>query len=73
MIELTEQQSKQLHDSETIAVDPRTSERYVLVREEIYDRIRNILDEDDARHMAPLLADLDPEDWEDASVYEGTP
>lgn len=26
--------------------------------------------EDDARLMAPLLAELDPEDWEDADVYE---
>jgi hypothetical protein len=27
--------------------------------------------EDDARLMYPALADIDPEDWEDASHYEG--
>lgn len=28
-----------------------------------------IEDDDDARIMAPLLANLDPEDWEDLSAY----
>ncbi len=32
-----------------------------------------ILDADDVRLLEPLLADLDPEDWVDASVYEGKP
>ena len=32
-----------------------------------------VLDEDDARRMAPLLAALDPEDWQDAAAYEGKP
>ena len=36
-------------------------------RWEVYERIKQILDEDDARLMEPALADLDPEDWEDAS------
>ena len=36
-------------------------------------QLKGIVDEDDARLMAPLLADLDPEDWEDVSVFEGKP
>ena len=28
---------------------------------------------DEVQSMQPLLADLDPEDWEDASVYESAP
>jgi hypothetical protein len=72
MIELTEQQRQELHGSEPArARDPQTNETYVLVRADLYERLRTILDGDDARLMAPLLADLDPEDWEDASAYEG--
>lgn len=73
MIELTEQQCQELNGSDSLAVNPRTNEKYVLVRKELYDRLRGIPDEDDARLMAPLLAEIDAEDWEDVSVYEGTP
>jgi hypothetical protein len=54
-------------------IDPQTKAAYVLLRKEAYERLQHILDGDDARLMAPLLADLDPEDWEDAAAYEGTP
>ncbi len=74
MIELTEQQRQELLGREPARVrDPQTNETYVLVRADLYERLRAILDGDDARLMAPLLADLDPEDWEDASAYEGKP
>lgn len=73
MIELTEDQWQELKGPETVAVDPRTNEQYILVRRELYERMRGILDDDDARQMARLLADLDPEDWEDASAYERKP
>jgi hypothetical protein len=73
MIELTEQQRQELNEAEPIAIDPRTRRQYVLVRREVYQRLRGLFDDDDARLMEPLLADLDPEDWEDASHYEDTP
>jgi hypothetical protein len=74
MIELTEQQRQELHGSEPAkARDPQTNETYVLVRTDLYERLRTILDGDDARLMEPLLAELDAEDWEDASAYEGKP
>ena len=73
MIELSENQRKELSQSEPVAIDPETQQAYVLVRKEIYDRIKGLIEEDDARLMYPLLADLDPEDWEDASNYEGKP
>jgi len=73
MIELTELQLQVLDQPEPTAVDPRTNEQYVLVRKDLYDRMRGIFDEDDPRLMAPLLANLDPEDWEDAAAYEGKP
>ena len=76
MIELTETQRLAIatgQESPPIILDPQTKAAYVLVKKEVYDRLRNILVEDDARRMAPLLADMDPEDWEDASAYEGKP
>ncbi len=76
MIELTHEQLGALaknREQPPILVDPVTKQSYVLVRKEVYERIQGIMDEDDARLMAPLLADLDPEDWEDASAYEGQP
>lgn len=77
MIELTELQRQAIAtsaESPPIVIDPDTNATYVLVRKEFYDQFRGILDDDDdPRLMAPLLADLDAEDWEDASAYEGNP
>jgi len=73
MIELTEAQWQALAvggESPPTVIDPQTKTPHVLLRRDIYERIRSLLDEDDARLMAPLLADLDSEDWVDASVYE---
>jgi hypothetical protein len=69
MIELSEEQRRQLEGPEPVAIDPQTQEMYVLVRKAVYDRLKGFL-EDDARLMYPALADIDPEDWEDASNYE---
>ncbi len=73
MFELTEQQRQELGSPEPVAIDPETRTEYVLVRREVYDRFKDLLDEDDARLMYPGLANLDPEDWEDAVVYEEKP
>jgi hypothetical protein len=52
-------------------IDPSTKQTYVVVREEVFERVRALLDvdEDDPRVFYPLLADMSPEDWEDGSVY----
>jgi hypothetical protein len=74
MIELTGEQRQELDGPVPArARDPQTNETYVLVRADVYERLRSVLDADDAKLMEPLLADLDPEDWVDASVYEGKP
>ena len=73
MIELTERQCLELTQTDTIAIDPRTNQQYVLIQREEYERLRGAVDDDSASSMAPLLAELDPEDWEDASAYEGKP
>jgi hypothetical protein len=76
MIELTEEQRQSIARSleePLLVLDPATKAAYVLLRREVYDRLKRSFDEDDARLMYPLLADLDPEDWEDAAAYEGKP
>ena len=40
MIELTEEQRRELNDPEPVAIDPRTRETYVLVRLEKYERMK---------------------------------
>jgi hypothetical protein len=70
MIVLTDEQRLGLEVPEPIAIDPQTQEKYVLVRKAIYDRLKGLLEEDDARLMYPGLANIDPEDWEDAATYE---
>jgi hypothetical protein len=73
MIELNEEQRQELAQPEPIAIDLLTRQKYVLVRKELYDRFKTVLEEDDVRLLYPLLAELDPEDWEDASAYQGNP
>jgi hypothetical protein len=70
MIELTETQCHALaasRESPPSILDPIANAVYVLLRREEYDRLKRLADEDDARVMAPLLADLDPKDWEAAA------
>jgi hypothetical protein len=50
-------------------VDPTTDSSYVLLRAEQYERLKAITGENEAEAMYPLLADLEPDDWEDASAY----
>jgi hypothetical protein len=45
MIELTEEQRRQLPGPGTIVRDPQTGEEYVLVRRDAYDRIRDLFDD----------------------------
>jgi hypothetical protein len=76
MLELTKEQRLALettNQTPPVIMDPETNTAYVLVRRELYEQLYGLLDEDDARLMAPLLADIDPEDWEDAAAYEEKP
>ena len=70
MFELTPEQRRELGGSEPArAVDPESKQTYVLVRAEIYDRLKSILDDVDPETMYPLLAQIEPDDWENGSVY----
>jgi hypothetical protein len=59
MIELTVQQQQALDaDPEARLIDPRTRMVYVLVRADIYERLRGLLEEDegpDMRQVAVLV------------------
>lgn len=59
-------------DGPVEAVDPVTKRTYVLVSEQLFKHLQaNSSDEEDAvRSMQGLLAELAPEDWEDASFYD---
>ena len=46
MIELTEEQCRGLKTPEPIAIDPQTKKTYVLVPEPVYQRFRNLLEDD---------------------------
>lgn len=47
MIELNEQQRHELSAPEPIAIDPQTRETYILVRREIYERLKTLLAPED--------------------------
>ncbi len=71
MISLTPEQARLL--AETVespprVVDPLTRQEYFLVNGEVFARAQALLEEEqDVRGMYPLLADLDPEDWQDGA------
>lgn len=71
MITLTQEQARVLAESsETLpcVVDPRTQQTYFLVSGEIYARAQAMLaEEQDVIGMYPLLAELDPEGWQDGT------
>jgi len=62
MIELTPQQRQELTKSEPLVIDPDTKETYVLVRKEVYERIRELLYDDSPwtdEEMDLLAAEVD--------------
>jgi hypothetical protein len=72
-IELTSEQSAILArngDEPTRVIDPASSATFVLVPENVYDRLKSLLvGEDDVETLYSSLAEISPEDWEDPAVY----
>ena len=68
MIELTEQQRHELSAPEPVAIDPQTRETYVLVRREVYERLKTLLALDDydpdegAEFINEVMAEDDAKD-----------
>ena len=65
MIQLTEQQQRELMKEgwPPRAVNPATGETFVMVHEEMFERVRAILEEEDelaaAEEMLPLASEVD--------------
>ena len=65
MIELTEEQRMALHEGAPLRlVNPSTNETYVLVRAELYDQLKGLLEEDlpSMQEVALLLEEVMKED-----------
>ena len=68
MIELTDQQRRELSQPEPLAIDPHTKETYVLVRKEVYERLKALLAADEydpdegAAYINEVMADDDAKD-----------
>ena len=53
MIELTEHQRLELNGSQpTVVLDPKTGETFVLIRKEVYEQVRRIVDGPNRRGWA---------------------
>jgi hypothetical protein len=55
MIELTQEQRRELTGPEPIAIDPTTRAEYVLVPRAVYERLRGLLDDDTVLATGDLL------------------
>jgi hypothetical protein len=62
MIELTPQQRQELSTPEPVVIDPETRETYVLVRKEVYDRLRELLHDRTVYTTAEMLDRVMAED-----------
>jgi hypothetical protein len=62
VIELTEQQRQELNGPEPVVIDPVTRQEYVLVRREVYERIRGLLEDDTVVATGELVDRIMAED-----------
>ena len=54
-------------------VDATTNASYVLMRAEQFEKISGLVDGEGVEAMYHLLADIEPDDWEDLSHYDRKP
>ena len=73
MFTLTPEQRQAIEQRGHVRIDdPETNTAYVLIRAAEFETMKALWD-DDVDRMYPLLAELSPEDWEDASNYQDKP
>ncbi len=51
-------------------VDASTNQNYVLIRAEQFETMKAATDGENVEDMYPLLADVEPEGWEDINLYD---
>jgi hypothetical protein len=73
MIELTDEQARELAQPEPVAIDPRTRQTYVLIHRELYERLKGLLalDEYDPDEGAALVNEVMAEDDANDPLLEG--
>jgi hypothetical protein len=71
MIELTPEQRQELTQPEPTVIDPETREQYVLVRKEVYERLRAALvDEFQVPDAYPAIDRAFAPGWDDPKMDE---
>jgi hypothetical protein len=72
MIELTDDQRQELGKPEPVAIDPQTKVTYVLVRSDIYQRLRSLIYDDadvSIREAYPLMDEAAAKaGWDDPAM-----
>ena len=53
-------------------VDGTTNTSYVILRAEQFEKLKSDTDSQILEAMYPLLADIEPDDWEDIREYDKT-
>ena len=53
-----------------LATDAATNSNYVLMRAEQFENLKAVANGENIDAMYPLLADIEPDDWEDISHYD---
>jgi hypothetical protein len=56
-----------------LVVDAATNVHYVLVRADLYEEIKGDSGALDVEAIYPLLAEIEPDDWEDVANYPEKP
>jgi hypothetical protein len=51
-------------------LDALTNANYVLMRAEQFEAMKALTNAEDVEAMYPLLAEMEPDDWEDLSHYD---
>jgi hypothetical protein len=71
MIELTEEQRRELCHPEPVVIDPQTKEEYVLVRKAVYARLRAALaDDSNPGDAYPAVDRAFAPGWDDPKMDE---
>lgn len=67
---MTIEQQKAIESGQPVRfAPPETPMERVLTRADLFDRVQSLIGTGDPEELYPMLADISPDDWEDASVY----
>ena len=71
LMNLTEEQLRALEQGQELRViDPRTRLECVVIRADVYERVKGLLPEIDPRETYPAVDEVMGEDWSDPKMAE---